>query len=88
MTITFTVPDPAEWPVWVYWVCGTLVWYMLAGLVLRNFCSCPSDNPLDVPMLWVMSPVLVGLIVVGFVLLTAAYVLSCGAVRPPWKWSW
>ncbi len=70
---------------WLSYVILPIVWYMVAGKLIKKYGKQRTwygDDYMMYGMMWLCSP-LVFLIMFASLPL---YVLSCGVIRPFWKW--
>ena len=83
MTIDITLPS-IEW--WHWASLAAVIWYPLAGLVLKKLCGPPDDECIPIAIVvWLISPVLAVGLGAYLGLWTFASFASCGLFRPPWR---
>lgn len=86
----FTIELPLDWiqsNPWVWLVVGAVVWYTVAGVVMRLTSKMETTAQREKTFIvWVLSPLVVIVVAALTVVSVILWPLSMGIVQPTWRW--
>ncbi len=90
MTVEINLPDMTQavgllTNVWVLSIGGPVLWYFLAGVVIR---SRKIRDPIDACLWWMFSPLVAAFFALVMPVWVFLWAVSAGLVPAPWAVSW